>query len=32
MAKVKRTYEEQSSDPASQEMLIRADELGLGTA
>ncbi|HSF79739.1 MAG TPA: anaerobic carbon-monoxide dehydrogenase catalytic subunit [Anaerolineales bacterium] len=31
MAK-KRTYEEQSADPAAQEMLIRADELGLGTA
>ncbi len=28
----KRTYEEQSSDPAAQEMLIRADELGIGTA
>jgi carbon-monoxide dehydrogenase catalytic subunit len=32
MAKTKRTYEEQSSDPAAQEMLIRADELGLSTA
>ncbi len=28
----KRTYEEQSSDPAAQEMLIRADELGISTA
>ncbi len=32
MPKVRRTYEEQSSDPAAQEMLIRADELGLSTA
>ncbi|OGO34993.1 MAG: carbon-monoxide dehydrogenase catalytic subunit [Chloroflexi bacterium RBG_16_54_18] len=32
MAKGKRTYEEQTSDPAAQEMLIRADELGLSTA
>ncbi len=32
MAKGKRSYEEQSSDPAAQEMLIRADELGIGTA
>jgi carbon-monoxide dehydrogenase catalytic subunit len=32
MAKKKRTYEEQTSDPAAQEMLIRADELGIGTA
>ncbi len=32
MAKGKRTYEEQSADPAAQEMLIRADELGIGTA
>jgi carbon-monoxide dehydrogenase catalytic subunit len=32
MAKQKRTYEEQTSDPAAQEMLIRADELGLSTA
>jgi len=32
MAKKKRTYEEQTIDPAAQEMLIRADELGLGTA
>src|SRR5512136_2388483 len=30
--KGKRSYEEQSSDPAAQEMLIRADELGLSTA
>src|SRR5512143_3795383 len=30
--KGKRSYEERSSDPAAQEMLIRADELGLGTA
>ena len=28
----KRTNEERTSDPAAQEMLIRADELGLGTA
>ncbi|HSQ17781.1 MAG TPA: anaerobic carbon-monoxide dehydrogenase catalytic subunit [Anaerolineales bacterium] len=28
----KRTQEERSSDPAAQEMLIRADELGLSTA
>ena len=32
MAKKKRTYEEQTADPAAQEMLIRADELGIGTA
>lgn len=32
MVKGKRTYEEQSSDPAAQEMLIRADELGITTA
>ncbi len=32
MAGKKRTPEEYSIDPASQEMLIRADELGLGTA
>ena len=32
MAKGKRTYEEQSADPAAQEMLIRADELGISTA
>jgi anaerobic carbon-monoxide dehydrogenase catalytic subunit len=32
MAKAKRTYEEQTADPAAQEMLIRADELGLSTA
>ena len=30
--KGKRSYEERSSDPAAQEMLIRADELGIGTA
>src|SRR5512143_1121483 len=30
--KGKRSYEERSSDPAAQEMLIRADELGLSTA
>ncbi len=32
MAKGKRSYEEQSSDPAAQQMLIRADELGISTA
>jgi carbon-monoxide dehydrogenase catalytic subunit len=32
MAKERRSYEEQTSDPAAQEMLIRADELGIGTA
>jgi carbon-monoxide dehydrogenase catalytic subunit len=32
MTKGKRTNEERSSDPAAQEMLIRADELGLSTA
>lgn len=32
MAKNKRPYEEISIDPAAQEMLIRADELGLSTA
>src|SRR5512147_308177 len=32
MAKAKRTYEEQSADPAAQQMLIRADELKIGTA
>ena len=32
MAKAKRTQEERSADPAAQEMLIRADELGLSTA
>ena len=32
MVKVKRNIEEQTSDPAAQEMLIRADELGIGTA
>src|SRR5512139_1305505 len=28
----KRSYEEQTIDPAAQEMLIRADELGISTA
>ncbi|MES0359637.1 MAG: anaerobic carbon-monoxide dehydrogenase catalytic subunit [Anaerolineales bacterium] len=32
MPKKKRTVEEQTIDPAAQEMLIRADELGLSTA
>ncbi|MGW8145134.1 MAG: anaerobic carbon-monoxide dehydrogenase catalytic subunit, partial [Anaerolineales bacterium] len=32
MPKQKRTVEEQTIDPAAQEMLIRADELGIGTA
>jgi carbon-monoxide dehydrogenase catalytic subunit len=32
MAKGKRSYEEQTSDPAAQQMLIRADELGISTA
>lgn len=32
MAKQKRSVEEYSIDPAAQAMLIRADELGLGTA
>lgn len=32
MAKGKRTQEERTADPAAQEMLIRADELGIGTA
>jgi len=32
MARAKRSYEEQSSDPAAQQMLIRADELGISTA
>jgi len=32
MAKGKRSQEERTSDPAAQEMLIRADELGIGTA
>ena len=32
MPKKKRTVEEKSIDPAAQEMLIRADELGLSTA
>ncbi len=32
MVKGKRTQEERTADPAAQEMLIRADELGIGTA
>ena len=32
MAKTKRSPEELSADPAAQQMLIRADELGLSTA
>lgn len=32
MAKNKRTIEEMSQDPAAQEMLIRAEEMGIGTA
>jgi carbon-monoxide dehydrogenase catalytic subunit len=32
MARKKRTQEERTADPAAQEMLIRADELGIGTA
>ncbi len=32
MAKKKRTPQEQSQDPAAQKMLIRAEELGIGTA
>jgi carbon-monoxide dehydrogenase catalytic subunit len=32
MPKKKRTIEEQTIDPAAQEMLVRADELGIGTA
>jgi carbon-monoxide dehydrogenase catalytic subunit len=32
MPKKKRTVEEKSIDPAAQEMLVRADELGLSTA
>jgi carbon-monoxide dehydrogenase catalytic subunit len=32
MAKEKRSYEEKTIDQAAQEMLIRADELGIGTA
>ncbi len=32
MSKGKRSYEERTSDPAAQQMLIRADELGIGTA
>src|SRR5512137_779445 len=31
-AKGKRSYEERSADPAAQQMLIRADELGISTA
>src|SRR5574342_627124 len=30
--KGKRTQEERTADPAAQQMLIRADELGIGTA
>jgi carbon-monoxide dehydrogenase catalytic subunit len=32
MAKGKRSYQDQTTDPAAQEMLIRADQLGIGTA
>jgi carbon-monoxide dehydrogenase catalytic subunit len=32
MAKTRRTPEEQSADPAAQQMIIRAEELGIGTA
>ncbi len=32
MAKEKRTYQEHTTDPAAQEMLIRADEIGVTTA
>jgi carbon-monoxide dehydrogenase catalytic subunit len=32
MAKKKKTPQEMSSDPAAQEMLVRAEELGVGTA
>ena len=32
MAKKMRTQEERTTDPAAQQMLIRADELGIGTA
>lgn len=32
MAKKKRTPQEQSADPAAQQMIIRAEELGIGTA
>ena len=32
MPKNKRTVEEKTIDPAAQEMLVRADELGIGTA
>ena len=28
----KRSFEEQSTDPAAQEMLARAEEMGIGTA
>jgi len=32
MAKQRRTPEEQSADPAAQQMIIRAEEMGIGTA
>jgi len=32
MAKKKRTPQEQSADPAAQQMIIRAEEMGIGTA
>jgi anaerobic carbon-monoxide dehydrogenase catalytic subunit len=32
MSRVKRTHEQRTQDPAAQEMLIRAEELGIGTA
>jgi carbon-monoxide dehydrogenase catalytic subunit len=32
MAKKRRTPQEQTADPAAQQMLIRADEMGIGTA
>jgi anaerobic carbon-monoxide dehydrogenase catalytic subunit len=32
MAKGKRSYDERTTDPAAQEMLIYADEVGIGTA
>src|SRR5512143_662334 len=32
MPKEKRNYQDQTTDPAAQEMLIRADQLGIGTA
>jgi anaerobic carbon-monoxide dehydrogenase catalytic subunit len=32
MAKGKRSYEERTTDPAAQEMLIYADQVGIGTA